>query len=302
MGGGGGFLGTNLARHLRERGGRVRIFGHATPFASDLAGCAYHPGDFADTARLRPAVEGCGTVSHLIGRPDLDAIQAGRAAEIADLLPATLRLLELGAGGAFGRLVFVSSGGTVYGSAARLPIAEDAPQWPISAYGAGKLAIERFLHVHGHVHALDYRIARVANPIGPYQLPTRPQGVVAALLGHALAGTAFPLLGTGSVVRDFVAVADVAEALRRLAVHTGAPRVFNIGSGVGNSLLEMIGHVEAVLGRPVQIVRRPGRPIDVPANVLDIARAAAELDWRPVTPLRLGLQRTADWLAGRGAA
>jgi UDP-glucose 4-epimerase len=206
-------------------------------------------------------------------------------------------LLRLGARGAFGRLVFVSSGGTIYGRADRHPTPEDTPHRPISSYGAGNLAVERLLFVHAERHGLDVRVARVANPYGPFQSGRRGQGVVAALLLHGLRGTPFPLMGDGAMVRDYVAVGDVVEALAMLAAHRGAHRVFNVGSGVGLSLRDLIGRVETVLERPIPIDPRPARALDVPVSILDVSRARAELGWAPRTPLDDGLRRTALWLS-----
>ncbi len=302
--GGGGFIGTNLARHLMAEGHRVRLFGHPPADPALLEGLCpdgipLWQADLKDRDALREAVAGCKVVVHLVGATNLPATEANNARDVAQTVEATLGLLDMGIAGLYERLVFVSSGGTVYGVPDRLPIPEDSPHWPISSYGVGKLAVERYLHVYHHLHGLDYRIARVANPYGPGQRPGRGQGVVAALLHSALTGRPFPLMGEGSVVRDYVAVADVCAALSALGgLADPLDRVVNVGSGMGLSVREMIRLVEEVSGRPILLEPRPARSLDVPASVLDISRARRMLGWAPVVSLRDGLAEAAEWMAG----
>ena len=113
------------------------------------------------------------------------------------------------------RIVFVSSGGTIYGPSAQIPISETAPTDPITAYGVGKLAIEKYLALYEHLFGLDYRILRVANPFGPFQIPLKNQGVIAALISRALKNEPIEIWGDGSVVRDYIYVDDVVAALEK---------------------------------------------------------------------------------------
>lgn len=289
-------MGLNLARLLSAAGRSVRTYGRACAFPAALPAGDHHAGEFDDTGRLVAAVDGCDVVYHLIGPTSLPKAERPAIGQRDTVLCQTLRLLDLARSGAFRRLVFVSSGGTVYGVTDGRPVPEDAPQWPISSYGVEKLAIERHLHVRHILHGLDYRIARVSNPFGPYQRMAKGQGVVAALLEHGLCGTPFPMFGDGGIVRDYVPVGDVARALRRLGDYDGETRVFNIGSGIGRSLADMVGLVEQTIGRRIVIDRRAGRALDVPVNILDISRARADLGWSPEIPFADALRLTADWV------
>ncbi|GAB6043772.1 NAD-dependent epimerase/dehydratase family protein [Endothiovibrio diazotrophicus] len=297
---GAGFLGTNLARHLLERGDRVRLFGHPPPWPEALEGCELIAGELADGEALAAALAGCERLYHLVGSVDLPAVEARRIDDLGHSVGGSLALFERALAAGVERVVFISSGGAVYGVPERLPIDEMAPQWPISSYGAAKLAVERYLHVYHRQHGLDYRIARLGNPFGPFQRPGRGQGVVAALLDAALTGRPFPLLGDGAVVRDYLYVEDACAALARLGEYDGGERVFNVGSGEGRSLSGMIHAVEGATGRPLQLDRRPARPLDVPACVLDVRRARERLGWSPETPLEEALQHTAEWLKAWG--
>ncbi|WP_029008281.1 NAD-dependent epimerase/dehydratase family protein [Azospirillum halopraeferens] len=294
--GGGGFIGTNLCRYLLGRVAELRAFGYGPSFPDAVRGVVWHEGGFDDAGRLAAAVDGCDTVFHLIS----SATPASPVGDTVADLTATLRLLELCRAGAVGRIVFVSSGGTVYGVPATVPTPEDAPTDPITAYGIAKLAIEKHLALYRHLHGLDYRILRVANPFGPFQTAGKGQGVIAAFLRRALAGQPVEIWGTGDVVRDYVYVDDVVEALVLAATHAGDERLFNIGSGVGRSLAAIVDDLGAVLGRPPEIVHREGRAVDVPRSVLDITRARHDLGWEPRTDWHDGLRRTRDWIAAAG--
>jgi UDP-glucose 4-epimerase len=187
----------------------------------------------------------------------------------------------------------------VYGIQGTTPIPEDSSQWPISTYGVSKVAIERYLHLYHHLHGLDYRVARVSNPFGEHQFARKGQGVVAALIDCALSGKPFPMVGDGSVVRDYIYVGDVVEALHHMVAYTRTQRVFNIGSGLGHSLLDMIQLVESAADRRIDVNRLPARPIDVPINVLDITRAKNELRWSPKTSMIEAMKRTVAWASSQ---
>ncbi|WP_375381766.1 NAD-dependent epimerase/dehydratase family protein [uncultured Sphingomonas sp.] len=294
--GGGGFIGVNLANHLAGSGWQVSSYGRSPPTGSLDARVRHVAGEFTDTAALLPAVEGCDAVFHLIGSTPARA-EADRIGDIESNVLNTLRLLDAGAAGAFGRIVFVSSGGTVYGSPEQIPIPETAHQWPTCSYGVSKMAIERYLSVYHRIYGLSYAIARASNPFGPYQRYGTGQGAVAALLHCARTGEPFTIVGDGTVMRDYFYVEDLAGALAGLAVYKGDAHVFNIGSGIGTSLNALVMLVESVTSRVITRRYQPGRAIDVPVNVLDVHRAATELGWTAQTPLRVGLARTFDWMS-----
>jgi UDP-glucose 4-epimerase len=211
---------------------------------------------------------------------------------IANVLP-LLAMLEalLRRGG--GRVVFTSSGGTVYGRLHRVPVSEDHPIVPITAYGAGKAAAELYLNLYRALHGLDCRIARVANPYGAGQDLSRGQGAVTTFLHHALNGQTITIWGDGTVIRDYVHISDVAQALVMLATKTTpATHIFNIGSGVGLSLNDIIVELEAQIQCKLTVMRTQGRPFDVPVSVLALDRATKSLGWTPRLSFGEGIRRT----------
>ncbi len=294
--GAGGFIGLHLSRALVDAGARVHGYGHPSSYPEALPdGVRWSAGEFADRAALQLAVRGADVVFHLLGGSDPASSSRDPAGALREAV-LSVQLLDICRGAGVGRVVFVSSGGTVYGVPRAVPIAEDAPTEPISAYGIGKLAIEKYLGMYAHFYGLRSVVLRPANPYGPYQSPTRRQGIVPAMIASALSGRELEVWGDGRAVRDFLYVGDLARALLAAAAYDGPRRVFNVGSGVGRSLLEVAELVAAVVGRKVPIVHRPARSVDVPVNVLDITRIEHTLGWRPDTEWIHGLRTTAAWV------
>ncbi len=202
------------------------------------------------------------------------------------------------------RLVFPSSGGTVYGPLRHAPVPEDHPLDPITIYGVSKVAIEKYLGFYRGIHHLDLRIARLANPYGVGQDPRGKQGAATTFLNLAMADEAIEVWGDGSVVRDYIHIADTVAGL--LAVVDAAPvpfsdhPIFNIGSGKGVSIREMLALLEDRLGRAIRVRYLPSREFDVATNVLDIERARLILGWSPRLEFSAGMDlMIRDYRAGR---
>ena len=195
--GGKGFIGSHLSRAL---GAEAQVFDK--------------PQDFLDAAQLEPALANVEIVYHLISSTVPKSSNDDPVADLESNVVGTLRLLELCRRRQVRKVVFVSSGGTVYGVPRATPIAEDHPTEPICAYGIHKLAIEKYLHLNWVLHGLDYHVLRVANAYGEGQRTDTAQGAVAAFLERALHGKPVQIWGDGSVVRDYVYVGDIVEALR----------------------------------------------------------------------------------------
>jgi UDP-glucose 4-epimerase len=296
--GGGGFLGTNLCRELVAAGGRIRAFGRSRAWPDAQQGVEWRTGSLDDTAALSSAIESFDVVFHLIHASVPQSAQLDIAGDIRQSVLPSLALLDICRTLKVRRIVFVSSGGTIYGAARVIPTPETAPTEPITAYGIGKLMIEKYLALYERLHGLSYRVLRVANPFGPFQLATKGQGVIAALLSRALNNEPIEIWGDGTVVRDYVFVDDVVDALRAAAVDESEARVFNIGSGQGRSVREVVAAIETSLGRKVKIDWKPGRAIDVPASILSIDRARDLLGWTPRTSFEDGLAQTIRWWGG----
>jgi UDP-glucose 4-epimerase len=297
--GGGGFLGVNLCRRLAASGARVRAFGRRCPFQQDLTGVEWRQGDFCDTADLASAIASCDTVFHLVHTYMPQSADLNMAEDVRQNVISSLALLESSWKHKVKRIVFVSSGGIVYGPTSPIPTPETAATDPISAYGISKLTIEKYLRLYEHHYGLSFRVLRVANPFGPFQIPGKNQGVIAALISCALHNKEFEIWGDGTAIRDYVYVDDVVDALLLAAADQGEQRIFNIGSGEGRDLRQVIAAIEENLGIKLAVRRTTGRLIDVPASVLAIDRAREVLGWRPRTPFDVGIKQTIAWWSAR---
>lgn len=294
--GAGGFIGTNLCRAMVAQGVTVRAFGRRQSFPEALQGCDWIPGDFTDPTSLAAAVAGCDIVFHLVNATTPASANVDKLADLNANVASTLRLLEACRETGVSRVVFVSSGGTIYGIPDLIPTPETARTNPITAYGISKLAIEKYLGLYEYLYGLQYRVLRVANPFGPYQTALKNQGVIAAFLRGALAGKPIEMWGDGSVTRDYIYVDDVVEALVLAATHQGAGRIFNIGSGEGRSLNDIVTAINSLLGEQVPVAHRAGRPVDVPVSILDTSFAAQDLGWQARTAFKSGLSTTIEWM------
>lgn len=299
--GGGGFLGLNLAGLLRSRGHEVRIFDRPAAilrarrlgFGGELE---WIEGDFANERDVDSGLRGAEAVFHLVSTTLPKSSNENPAYDIETNVIATIRMLEAARRHRVGKVLFSSSGGTIYGRPLEIPIRESHPTEPTCSYGIGKLAIEKYLHLYHQMHGLEFRILRVANPYGEGQNPEGSQGAVSVFLSRALNGAPIEIWGDGSVVRDFLHVADVSDAFVRAMDYDGAERVFNIGAGRGHSLKELVDAIEKLMGVPAKVAYLPTRGFDVPVNVLDISRARSELGFEPQVSLADGLARTRRWL------
>ena len=194
-------------------------------------------------------------------------------------------------------IIFTSSGGTVYGIPSQVPIRETHPTDPTCSYGITKLATEKYLALYQQLHGLDYTVLRIANPFGERQRIHGQQGAIAIFMGKTLRGEVVDIWGDGTVVRDYIHISDVVQALMlAMPSQSHSQRVFNIGSGQGHSLNEVLHNIEQVTGKPVLRRLMGPRPFDVPVSVLDIRCAAQHLAWQPQTPFLQGLQRFHEWV------
>jgi UDP-glucose 4-epimerase len=303
--GGGGFLGGHIVELLQAEGFPVRVFDRvprraaAAPVRPDTE---WHEGDFGNRGDLAAAVKGCQIAVHLVATTLPRTSNEDPVHDLESNLLPTIRFLHLALEQGVRRIVFASSGGTVYGVPRTVPVPEEHPTQPLCSYGIHKLAIEQFLHLYHALHGLEYCVLRLANPFGERQRSDASQGAVAVFLDHALRGEPVTVWGDGSAVRDYVYVGDVAEAFHRAVVRDAPTGLFNIGSGQGQSVNDLLEAIEALLGRPVARRYVDGRAFDVPVNVLDISRAARVLDWQPRVGFRRGLERTLAWRQGREEA
>lgn len=298
--GGKGFIGSHLVKALLAAGNPVRVFDQAEaesllePEVAERVEMV--EGDFTDTKAVAAALAGCEVCFHLISTTLPKSSNENPVYDVQSNLISTIRFLEQARHASLKKVVFLSSGGTVYGAPKYLPIDESHPTDPLCSYGVTKLAIEKYLELYRSLYGLEYSILRVSNPYGEGQRLVASQGAVAVFMGRVLANEKITLWGDGSIARDYLYIGDLMGALLAAMDYAGGEHVFNIGSGIPTTLLELVNAIEAVTGKQAAIEFMPARSLDVPVNVLDIGRARIELGWNPAIGLREGLTRTKAWI------
>lgn len=293
--GGTGFIGTHLVRMLTAEGRSLRVFSRSARRMQDEACVEYVAGNFLEPDDVEAALVDVDVVYHLAVTTTPGTSNDAVMYDAQTNLMASLNLIRAAAEAGVSRFIFVSSGGSVYGPTGRTPIPETHPTDPISAHGVSKLAIEKYLEIYRRSRGLEYRIARGGNPYGEGQDPDKGQGFVAYAMGQLARGGEIVIWGDGSVVRDFFHVHDFASALTYMLDDNAPQRMYNVGSGTGTSLNDIITYLEIVTQQRAQVRYEAGRPADVPYNCLDITRIRTALDWSPQIHLLTGLERAWGW-------
>jgi UDP-glucose 4-epimerase len=293
--GGSGFLGSAAANKLSTEGFDVKILCRRVPDASLFASrpVRIHTGDFTSLTAADPLFEGVDTVLHFVSTTTPASSMDDMAFDVSSNLLPALNLLRVLQERGIKRLIYASSGGTVYGEPATLPASEDDPTNPISAHGITKLAIEKFIALHARLSGLNAIILRVGNPFGPYQLRGVVIGSIARFVQQHAIGQQLHIWGDGTVVRDYIHIDDFASALAAIVRDANFPSaVYNLASGTGHSLRDILGEIRRVSGRPPAASFEARRVMDVPAIVLDISRLRQVLpSWKPCVSFSDGIAR-----------
>lgn len=293
--GGCGFIGSHLADKLLEDGHEVRIFDRPNVDISNVAHIAGEveilEGDFTNEADVAKALEGMEVVYHLISTTLPATSNQNPAYDIESNLIGTIKMLDAAVKAGIEKIIFSSSGGTVYGPAEKIPIPEEHPTNPISSYGIHKLAIEKYLALYGNLYGLDWRVLRPSNPYGERQNPEGQQGAVAVFASALKQGKPITIWGDGSVVRDYIYVKDVVRAFAYFAQSSAPSRIYNISTGIGTDLNRLVELMAKASGLGPVVKYLPARKVDIPVNVLDNSKAKRELGWEPSVTLFEGLKK-----------
>lgn len=294
--GAGGFLGRALTRHLLAQGHALHRLLRQPENPHSPADHVY-TGAVEEIARFHDVLARCHTLFHLAAAttPASSTLRPMRELD-ANLRP-LLALAEALQAHPHLHVVFVSSGGALYGNPETDTVDEHAPLAPLSYHGAGKVAGETFLHALHQQTGLRVTLLRPSNLYGPHQPLRHGFGLIRTLLEHARQGTPLQVWGDGENVRDFLYIDDMVDAcVRAMAPTTNGWRIYNIGAGLGHSLNQVRTLVETVTGKPVATEYRPARPGDVRRIVLDCTAARRALGWHAQVALEDGIRRTWQWL------
>jgi UDP-glucose 4-epimerase len=293
--GGAGFMGRALTSRLLGSGYAVDVLiGHNTSLTHSLA--RVHTGGLENIALVRQLLAQCQIVIHAASATTPGTSARNPSLESELNLSPTLRFLEVLQAHPDVHLIYMSSGGTVYGDQTLRAISEESPIQPLSYYGAGKAATEIFLNCFQQNFSGRVTILRPSNLYGPGQPFDSRFGVVRAMLEHVRRDTVMNIWGDGNVVRDFIFIDDLVSACVKTIERQTNGGIYNIGSGEGYSLNNVRQVVEEITGRTLRVQYEPPRSIDVERIVLDISRAKQQLEWEPRVSLPQGIRATWNWI------
>jgi UDP-glucose 4-epimerase len=290
--GGAGFIGRHLAARLLAEGQAVIILDRRPPAVP--SGARVELGDLSDPVTVGRVLRPGAVLVHLAWSTLPATSNEDPAADLRENVLGSLSMLQVCRERGVSRILYVSSGGTVYGQPQHLPIRETHPTEPICAYGISKLAVEKYLALFHQLHGLDFLIVRPSNAYGPSQDPSRGQSAVTVFTHRAIRNEPITIWGDGGIVRDFLWVGDLVDAILRLIRYEPGPsglRIFNVSTGQGTSLRDLVGMISRALVRQVEVAYAPGRSLDVTANVLDSSRLREVTGWFPQVALSEGITR-----------
>lgn len=298
--GGGGFIGSNVADRLLKDGHQLRIFERSgiEPYRDffDDESVKWINGDFMSSQDVAAAIDGVDVILHLVSTSLPKSSNDDPIYDVQTNLVGTLNLLDLMVKKNVKKIVFISSGGTVYGKPTYIPMDEKHRTEPLVSYGITKLAIEKYLLMYQSLYGMEARILRVANPFGERQRVESAQGAIGVFLSKAIRQQPLEIWGDGLITRDYLYVSDVAEAFALAVKYDGPISVFNISSSVGTTLNQLIEIIENVLGYRIARNYHLARPFDVQTSILDNSLAKNELGWRLNVGLEEGIVKTKNWM------
>lgn len=299
--GGTGFIGSHLVNALVDMGHEVTsLTRHMPPQNSILSESALHKtrwqvGDYQNREDVKKLLQGNEVCFHLISSSLPGNSNKDPSWDVSTNICGSLHVMEEAVSAGVKKVFFISSGGTIYGEAQTLPIPENHPLEPTCSYGVTKLAIEKYLALFDRLHGLQYKVVRLANPYGPGQDVNKAQGAVSVFIERSRNHLPIEIWGDGSTVRDYIYIDDAIKGIISLTAYEGSEKIFNIGSGAGTSLLQLIAEISKCIQPVANVTFLDARQFDIKYNVLDITRAKNLLNFKVSTSLASGIQKTIEW-------
>lgn len=299
--GGTGFIGSHLINALIDAGHQVTSLTRHAPTQnlilspSALRETQWRIGDYQNREDVKRLLEDKEVCFHLVSSSLPGNSNKDPAWDISTNVCSSLHVMEEAAAAELKKMFFISSGGTIYGEANTLPIPEEHPLEPTCSYGVSKLAIEKYLALFERLHQLPYQIVRLANPYGPGQDVNKAQGAISVFIERARNLLPIEIWGDGSAVRDYIYISDAIDGILSLLNYQGSQKIFNMGSGQGQSLLDLLREISRYISPMPNVLFLPAREFDIRSNVLDISKARNSLDFSPKIALAEGIKKTIDW-------
>ncbi|MCH2045610.1 MAG: NAD-dependent epimerase/dehydratase family protein [Saprospiraceae bacterium] len=301
--GGTGFIGSHVVETLLRDGHTVKVLSTSSSIHPNLKRVADQieilRGNFGNEVLMTNYLDQIDILIHLAWTTVPKDASDNPIYDAQSNLVGGLHLLEACVKAKIKKLVFISTGGALYGRPDYTPVDELHPLRPISAYGISKMTFERYLYFYYKNRGLDYTVLRLSNVYGPRQNLSKKQGVIGIWLDKIIRHEPIEIWGDGQVVRDYIHVNDVAEALSLLLQYAGGYKIFNLGSGHGVSLNQILSIAKDLSDDPVKISYLPSRSFDVKVNILDSSRITEALNWKSQISLDAGIKTVWDWLKSK---
>ncbi len=295
-----GFIGTNLAIRLSKDNHLILVDRNPSYFdhikALHLPNTDYYVDELTCNTVFDKFIKKDDIVYHLFSTSVPTTSNQQISQELEANVVFSSNLFETCGRQGVKQVVFISSGGTVYGVEGKSPYSEESVTNPITSYGLQKISIEKLLYLNHYLYGFDYKIIRLANPYGPYQRPNGVLGAITTFVYRALKDEKIIVYGDGTVVRDFIYIDDAIEGILKISNQQSKYNLYNLGSGRGTSIKEVLDILPGVLGKEVKIEYTPARGVDVPINYLDISRFEKQFGSKKFVSLEAGIYKTAEFL------
>jgi len=301
--GGNGFIGRALVQELEQRGNMITAFdrfsGDTLPtFTNKIRSIQ---GDFLNRADLARAVKGMDVVIHALSTTTPLTAQSDPTLDVRTNVLQSIELFDECVSAGIKRVIFLSTGGAIYGQQSQTLLSENTIPLPVSPYAIGKLAIENYLRYFSATRGLRSTVLRISNPYGPGQRPGRAQGLIPIALRAVAEGRPVHRFGDGSMVRDYLHVADLARMISEVVMGQPRHHIYNLSSGRGASVSDVLDVIQDVTGLPLELETIPVPATFVHRAVLDSSRFTAEFSIKPIISLRDGVASTWKEIVDNGA-
>lgn len=302
--GGGGFIGSHLTEALVKNKYSVVIFSRKSKSAlknlnNAMKDVKFIEGDFNDIGVVKKVIAANDIVFDLIASSVPFSSTQTPIEEINHHIFSHVRFIEACCKKKVKKIIFASSGGGVYGDKKKLPISENEMLEPISPHAIGKIAIEYYLNYYSKMYDIPYIIYRLSNPYGPRQIPEKGFGIVPTLFSHAFKNTPPTLFDHGNLVRDFIFIDDLIEAITQSFDCDNKFNLYNIGSGEGTTIINLWENIKKITKTNIKPLYQPKRPFDINSIILDMERFKSEYGWKSKTKLTDGLSQTWNWIKNK---
>jgi UDP-glucose 4-epimerase len=298
--GGGGFIGSHIADELLKNGFEVIVFDKMNFDKVNIKHIEDKikiiEGDFNNEIDIYKSLDNVDYVFHLVSSTLPASSNLNPLYDAETNLVSSLKLFTECLKRNIKKVIFISSGGTVYGIPEQIPVKESYPGKPICSYGIIKKTVEDYLYMYYKINGLDYTVFRLSNPYGERQNPFVAQGAIAVFLKKVLLNEQIEIWGDGNITRDYIYIKDAVKAVVKSLEVNSEYKILNLSSSIGYTLNEILNIIKSVSSVSPNVKYTVNRNIDVPVNILDNELIKKEFGWKPETSIENGIKFTYDYM------